>query len=617
MLKKLLSVVGLLGLLWISPGFAQVIPGDVISSIIQNPPTLNSSPTWTGAHTFTQPVGMGGAPSSPAALTLFSTASTALRFKAPVAPWDIFVEPGVFSGVPDEVLRVGYNTDGAALQQPKWSENVEPRYEDCPLNPCLEKHWNYTSIDRLVSNRPFEFSLNLDTHESTVSWNIGGVFAVKSKDAGVTGFTTNGWTGATHVFGTFQADGPATMSTINGFSLSNGSFGPAATPLTLLAANGAGTATVPRVLIGGESPAGVGLLTTVSDNPMSAGATTVNVVSTSEYPSSGTLLIGTEAVSYTGKTATAFTGLTRGVFGTTAASHVTGTQIDHYNMLVYSNNALANFAVLSSGAVGMLGITPAPGVVDLGASGNGYRLRINSSGANSWVNIVSTQGSWLVGMGTDASTNQFALRDQGQGLTRLLINATGDLIVNNGEGATPAAGKLRGPAATGTNINGASLTLQPSLGTGTGTRGTLVVSAAAAAQASGTTAHTAVSHMTIGDGKIVYAQNVLNLLPTSETIAGGGTITADACGGNKRITSASAVTTNTTDTFTAPSANNAGCMMQVCNANATDAITLDKNANTLLVGGADVVLAAGCCVDVVSTGAGGVWKQTTAQLCSS
>lgn len=102
----------------------------------------------------------------------------------------------------------------------------------------------------------------------------------------------------------------------------------------------------------------------------------------------------------------------------------------------------------------------------------------------------------------------------------------------------------------------------------------------------------------------------------AQTIAGGNTITADSCGGYKRITSAGDVTTSTTDTFTAPASGNANCIMDVCNVG-TFNITLDWNANTQLVGGANLVLATTCCIRVASSGASGVWKQTAAQLCSN
>ena len=49
--------------------------------------------------------------------------------------------------------------------------------------------------------------------------------------------------------------------------------------------------------------------------------TTVTVDSTTGFEDSGFIRIGTEVLAYTGKTATSFTGLTRGAAGTTAASH--------------------------------------------------------------------------------------------------------------------------------------------------------------------------------------------------------------------------------------------------------------------------------------------------------
>ena len=96
--------------------------------------------------------------------------------------------------------------------------------------------------------------------------------------------------------------------------------------------------------------------------------------------------------------------------------------------------------------------------------------------------------------------------------------------------------------------------------------------------------------------------------PTAQTITAGSTVTANGCGTLKLVTSAGAVTTDTTDTFTAPSANNAGCIMQVCNSGSNN-ITLDTNARFKSFGGLDVVLTADDCVSVGSTGASGVWYQ--------
>jgi len=97
----------------------------------------------------------------------------------------------------------------------------------------------------------------------------------------------------------------------------------------------------------------------------------------------------------------------------------------------------------------------------------------------------------------------------------------------------------------------------------------------------------------------------------AQTIAAAGTIAADSCGTLKRITSADPVTTNTTNTFTAPAAGNTGCIMWVVNVG-TNTITLDNNANFKSVSAGDVALGAGNIVGVASDGT--YWYQTTAQI---
>ena len=120
---------------------------------------------------------------------------------------------------------------------------------------------------------------------------------------------------------------------------------------------------------------------------------------------------------------------------------------------------------------------------------------------------------------------------------------------------------------------------------------------------------------TVGETLVVTgnltADEVLTNVPAAQVVTAAATITADACGSVKLISSAAPVTTGTTNTFTAPAAGNEGCQMDVCNVNASDAVTLDNNALFQSEGGADVVLAGLECVRVVSTGASGVWIQTT------
>lgn len=54
---------------------------------------------------------------------------------------------------------------------------------------------------------------------------------------------------------------------------------------------------------------------------LTSSATTVTVVDTTGWPTAGYLHIGREAIRYTGKTATSFTGCTRGALGTLACAH--------------------------------------------------------------------------------------------------------------------------------------------------------------------------------------------------------------------------------------------------------------------------------------------------------
>lgn len=147
--------------------------------------------------------------------------------------------------------------------------------------------------------------------------------------------------------------------------------------------------------------------------------------------------------------------------------------------------------------------------------------------------------------------------------------------------------------------------------------GTVTIDGSITTPAAG--AITAATSLTLTAGTtgiiVMDANGVRRTPPATQTIGAGGTIAADSCGGVKNITAAGAVTTDTTDSITAPAAANTNCAMLVCNVGATNAITIDKNANILLQGGADVALLGNSCIGVVSNGT--VWRQTTAQQTST
>ena len=67
-------------------------------------------------------------------------------------------------------------------------------------------------------------------------------------------------------------------------------------------------------------------VTTLSAN-INNSVTTIPVVSTANFISPGAILIGSEVISYTGKTPTSFTGCTRGQYNSSAASHLSGAYV--------------------------------------------------------------------------------------------------------------------------------------------------------------------------------------------------------------------------------------------------------------------------------------------------
>jgi len=84
------------------------------------------------------------------------------------------------------------------------------------------------------------------------------------------------------------------------------------------------------------------LATTLTDNPLTAGATTVHVSSTTGFPSAGFISIDSEIIAYTGLSGgNSFTGCTRGADGTTAASHSMSVQVFH-NIVAAHHNVIKN-----------------------------------------------------------------------------------------------------------------------------------------------------------------------------------------------------------------------------------------------------------------------------------
>lgn len=93
-------------------------------------------------------------------------------------------------------------------------------------------------------------------------------------------------------------------------------------------------------------------------------------------------------------------------------------------------------------------------------------------------------------------------------------------------------------------------------------------------------------------------------MPAVETVAAAATITANACGGVKKITSVGPQTTNTTNTFTSTtSLSNLPCVMDLINVS-TVSITLDHNLRFQGLASADVVMTASDTLRVAGTDLG-------------
>lgn len=116
--------------------------------------------------------------------------------------------------------------------------------------------------------------------------------------------------------------------------------------------------------------------------------------------------------------------------------------------------------------------------------------------------------------------------------------------------------------------------------------------------------------VTPSGGEYRMSGNFTKVGIATQTIAAGNTITADSCGGTKRISSGGSVTTDTTNSFTFLTLETQ-CQMSVCNVGA-NTITIDRNARTFLAAAGDLALAANSCASFVFDG--GIWRQVSAAL---
>jgi hypothetical protein len=115
-----------------------------------------------------------------------------------------------------------------------------------------------------------------------------------------------------------------------------------------------------------------GQFTSTLSSGINASVTSLTMASSSSFPSSGTVLINNELITYTGNSGGSLTGLTRGANGTTAAIHSSGATVTD----------AANFFAWNAAASG--DIVTAPGLWSLDNLGNKLIATINGGESFEW-----------------------------------------------------------------------------------------------------------------------------------------------------------------------------------------------------------------------------------------
>jgi len=115
-----------------------------------------------------------------------------------------------------------------------------------------------------------------------------------------------------------------------------------------------------------------GQFTSTLSSGINTSVTSLTMASSSSFPSSGTVIIGTELITYTGNSGGTLSGLTRGALGTTAASHSSGATVTD----------ASNFFAWNAAASG--DIITAPGLWSLDNFGNKLIATISGGETFEW-----------------------------------------------------------------------------------------------------------------------------------------------------------------------------------------------------------------------------------------
>jgi hypothetical protein len=135
---------------------------------------------------------------------------------------------------------------------------------------------------------------------------------------------------------------------------------------------------------------------TTTSGSVTNSVTTIPVVSTSGYATSGTIRIDNESMGYTGLTGTSFTGVTRGVFGSTATTHASGVSVNPYLLEILntaSSSSPPAYAFLGDGSI----VNGTDTNVAIGTSSTAFGLGTASG------QFATAMGNGTLASGTDAT----------------------------------------------------------------------------------------------------------------------------------------------------------------------------------------------------------------------
>jgi hypothetical protein len=155
---------------------------------------------------------------------------------------------------------------------------------------------------------------------------------------------------------------------------------------------------------------------------ISAADTTIDVDSTTGFPSSGVVRIESELITYTGTTATSFTGCTRGRFGTTAATHNDNTPVRFVLFLSASDATDTNLIVMGPGTLHV-------GVQDFWEPGSGSTLTRMAIGrfsvSDTFIGFSDGTTIGMYGNGFLGTRSGHDLGFRTNNVTRLFIDTSG------------------------------------------------------------------------------------------------------------------------------------------------------------------------------------------------